>query len=50
MTRRMFDAGKLLGIPVLDHIIITDHDHYSYAEQDRLERFIGDPHPSTEPA
>ena len=29
LTRRMVEAGKILGIEVLDHIIITRHDFLS---------------------
>lgn len=36
ITRRLFEAGKILGIRVLDHIVIGDHapaDHYySFAD------------------
>ena len=28
-TRRLWDAGHLLGIPVLDHVIIGDGSYYS---------------------
>ena len=31
ITRRLIDAGELLGIKVLDHIIVGDH-HYSFVE------------------
>jgi len=33
MTNRLMDAGKLLDIEVLDHIIITSGGYYSFAEQ-----------------
>jgi len=29
VTRRLADAGKLLGIPVLDHVIVGDLEHCS---------------------
>lgn len=29
MTRRLADAGELMGIEVLDHIIITDSGYLS---------------------
>ena len=38
LTRRLFEAGKLLGIRVLDHVIVGDHNserHYSFADEDR---------------
>lgn len=31
LTRRMIQAGKLLGIPVLDHVIVTDSATVSLA-------------------
>jgi DNA repair protein RadC len=31
-TRQLVDAGKILGIPVLDHIIITKKSHLSFKE------------------
>ncbi|MGY4536260.1 DNA repair protein RadC [Mucilaginibacter sp. UYNi724] len=33
MTNRLMDAGKLLEIEVLDHIIVTSGGYYSFAEQ-----------------
>ncbi len=33
LTKRLYDAGKLLDIPVLDHIIIgTEGRYYSWKE------------------
>lgn len=32
MTARLGDAGKLLGIPVLDHIIVSSNDYVSLKE------------------
>lgn len=32
VTRRLADSGKLLGIPVIDHLIISKDAHYSFAE------------------
>lgn len=29
LTKRIAMAGELLGIPLLDHVIIGDHDNYS---------------------
>jgi DNA repair protein RadC len=31
-TKQLVDAGKILGIPVLDHIIITKKGHFSFKE------------------
>lgn len=32
VTKRLVNAGDLLGISVIDHIIIGKSDHYSFAE------------------
>lgn len=34
LTKRLVEAGGLLGIPVVDHVIIGKDSYYSYAEQD----------------
>lgn len=31
-TRRLSDAGKIIGIPLLDHIILTNSSYYSMKE------------------
>ena len=36
LTRRLDDAGALLGVEVLDHIIIGDGRYYSFNEGGRL--------------
>uniref|UniRef100_C6E7M5 DNA repair protein RadC n=1 Tax=Geobacter sp. (strain M21) TaxID=443144 RepID=C6E7M5_GEOSM len=36
VTRRLCEAGQLLGIRVLDHIIIGENEFYSFAEHGRL--------------
>ena len=36
VTRRLKAAGDVLGISVLDHLIVTDSAHYSFAEQGLL--------------
>ena len=33
LTRRLFKAGELLGIPVLDHVVITSRGYCSIAER-----------------
>ncbi|MBA4417862.1 MAG: hypothetical protein C0392_08130 [Syntrophus sp. (in: bacteria)] len=33
ITKRLRDAGKIMGIEVLDHIIITGNDYFSFKEQ-----------------
>jgi DNA repair protein RadC len=32
LNRRMISAGELLGIPVVEQMIITSHDYYSFAD------------------
>lgn len=36
LTRRLVDAGTLLGVDVLDHIIVGDGRYYSFKEGARL--------------
>lgn len=36
LTRRFKEAGRLLEIPVLDHIILTQESHYSFEENGLL--------------
>jgi DNA repair protein RadC len=36
VTRRLKEAGSLLGIPLLDHIIFTASGHYSFLEHGGL--------------
>ena len=36
LTKKMREAGSLLEIPVLDHLIFTDMDYYSFADEGRL--------------
>ena len=33
MTHRIYEAGEMLGIPLLDHIIIGDHCYSSFRER-----------------
>jgi DNA repair protein RadC len=33
LTRKMVDAGKLLDINVLDHLIVTQSGYYSFADE-----------------
>lgn len=32
LTKRLFDAGKLLDISVVDHIIVGHHEYFSFAD------------------
>jgi DNA repair protein RadC len=36
ITQKLYEAGQLLDIEVLDHLIITKEGYYSYAESTRL--------------
>lgn len=32
VTKRLKECGELLGIKLLDHVIVTEHDYYSFKE------------------
>lgn len=36
LTWGLYGAGKMMGIPLIDHIIITEKSHYSFADNERL--------------
>ena len=36
LTKQLFEAGKLLEIAVLDHIIFTDNTYFSFADESLL--------------
>ena len=38
LTRRLVQAGDVLGIQVLDHIIIGDNEHFSFRDNGMIER------------
>jgi DNA repair protein RadC len=46
LTRRLVQAGQVLGIEVLDHVIIGDGaaDYYSFADHGRLQTDKGEHH------
>ena len=33
ITRQLVEAGKVMGVPVRDHLILTNHGHTSLAER-----------------
>lgn len=33
LTKRMVETGKLMEIPVLDHLIVTDNGYFSFADE-----------------
>lgn len=41
VTRQLADAGAILGIPVLDHVVIGDARYISFVEAGILERVEG---------
>ena len=45
LTKRLSEAGNILGITLLDHVIIGHNTHYSFADQDQLA--LPHPHPSS---
>lgn len=36
LTRRLVESGRIVGIPVLDHVIIGGRRHFSFADQGML--------------
>ena len=36
LTTRLVEIAKLLGIKILDHVIVTDDDFYSFSKTDEL--------------
>ena len=36
LTRKIFEAGKLLDIQVIDHVIVTNEGYYSFADEGLL--------------
>jgi len=37
LTRQLLQAGRMLEIPLMDHVIITHDGHYSFADHGALE-------------
>ena len=33
LTKKLVDAGKIMEVPVLDHIIVGDNDYFSFADE-----------------
>ena len=38
ITDRLIQSGKMLGVPVQDHLIITENSYYSFRDSGTLER------------
>lgn len=36
ITKRLYDAGQLLGISIIDHIIVSESGFYSFQEHGAL--------------
>lgn len=36
LTKRMKDAGKIMDIPILDHLIVSDSKYFSFADEGLL--------------
>lgn len=36
-TKRLIEAGKLLGVPVIDHVLVTDSCHRSMREEGAID-------------
>jgi DNA repair protein RadC len=43
VTERLVEAGKLLGIRILDHIIVGEGRYFSFFDQRRLDQHKGGP-------
>jgi DNA repair protein RadC len=41
LTTRMLNAGEVMGIPVLDHVILADQKYFSLAESGGLQQPAG---------
>lgn len=39
VTQRLTDAGDIIGIKVLDHLIISTKNYYSFAESNQMSLF-----------
>ncbi|AWN81816.1 hypothetical protein DK880_00494 [Candidatus Cardinium hertigii] len=39
LTQRLLEAGKLLDVDIIDHIIFTDNTYFSLADQGMLKKF-----------
>ena len=37
VTRRLVEAGQVMGIPVLDHVIVSKRGYYSFLEEGRID-------------
>jgi DNA repair protein RadC len=40
ITERLVNAGQVLGIPVIDHLVITRNGYFSYCENDCMPKGV----------
>ena len=38
LTKTLEESGKMIGIPLIDHIIVTDTSHFSFAADGLLDK------------
>lgn len=38
LTTRLEQAGEILAVPLLDHVIVAEDNYYSFKEQGRIEK------------
>ena len=36
VTKRLMEAGELMGIPVKDHVIVAGNEYYSFLENENI--------------
>ncbi len=36
LTKKLYQAGKQLDLPLLDHLIITEQGYYSFADEGQM--------------
>jgi len=44
LTDRMAAVGKFVNIPVIDHLIITEHEYFSFADTGLLQKIVNETH------
>lgn len=40
LTERFMRAGEIIGVPIFDHVIVTEDSYYSFAEHSQLIEVI----------
>ena len=43
VTQRLISAGRILGIPLIDHIVVAGRKHFSLAENGYMDDFTAKP-------